>query len=120
MVLSKSEIKKADDFEIEIVEVPEWNGEVGVKTMSGKERDEFDQTMYDKSGSAEGEIGDIRGLKVELLIRTCCDEDGELRFDEDDKEMLSGKSARAIDRLFTKAQELNGLTAEDVEDLAGN
>ena len=37
-----------------------------------------------------------------------------------DEAALNSKSAKAIDRLFQTAQELNGLREEDVDELVGN
>ena len=41
-------------------------------------------------------------------------------FDEGDTFPLGGKSASALDRIFTVAQKLNGLRDEDVDELAKN
>jgi hypothetical protein len=48
------------------------------------------------------------------------DENGERLFQEEDTFPLGGKSAAALDRIFTVAQRLNGLRDEDVEELAKN
>jgi hypothetical protein len=40
--------------------------------------------------------------------------------DEGDTFPLGGKSASALDRIFTVAQKLNGLRDEDVDELAKN
>jgi hypothetical protein len=51
----------------------------------------------------------------------CCDdENGERLFQEEDTFPLGGKSAAALDRIFTVAQRLNGLRDEDVQELAKN
>jgi len=51
---------------------------------------------------------------------TICDEEGTRLFAAKDMDELGKKSAAALDRIFTVAQRLNGLSGEDVEDLAKN
>ena len=51
MLLTKSQILKGSSLKRELVSVPEWHegGEVYVRTMTGQERDIFDQKMKDNS-----------------------------------------------------------------------
>ena len=48
------------------------------------------------------------------------DENNERLFQPEDEFPLGGKSAAALDRIFTVAQRLNGLRDEDVSELAKN
>ena len=45
---------------------------------------------------------------------------GERLFDESQVDELGGKSGQVLDRVFDKAQRLNGITKADVDELAGN
>jgi hypothetical protein len=49
-----------------------------------------------------------------------CDADGARMFSDEDVEELQAKNASALDRLFSAAQRISGLTDEDVEELEGN
>lgn len=117
-MLDRDAILAADDLKLEEVEVPEWGGCVYVRTLPGAERDEFDQAIYDARG--KGDAVDVRGVKVRLLVAALCDADGLPVFGPEDAEALNAKSSRVLDRLFDVAQTLNGLTADDVEELAKN
>ena len=44
-ILSKEAILAADDLPREKVNVPEWGGEVLVRTMSGTDRDAFEASL---------------------------------------------------------------------------
>ena len=47
-------------------------------------------------------------------------ETGQRLFSEEDEYPLGAKSSAALDRIFAIAQELNGLRAADVDELAKN
>ena len=42
--LSKAKILAANDVTTETIDVPEWGGEVAIKTLSGVERDQFEDS----------------------------------------------------------------------------
>lgn len=114
MSLSKADILGADDLPREEVPVPEWQGTVFVRTMTGEERDGFEQSIID------GEKRKLDNIRAKLAALTVVDENGERLFEEGDIAELGKKSAAALDRVFAVAQRLNGLTGEDVESLAKN
>ena len=116
-MLDKQAILGADDLPVTTVDVPEWGGQVGVRCMTGAERDEFEQSVSD--ASKNGKVN-IRGLKGRLVGLTLCDEAGARLFTDAEIADLAKKSGAAIDRLFKAAQKLNHLTDDDVEELAGN
>ena len=111
-------ILQADDLPQQSVECPEWGQTLNVRTLTGAERDDFENAVQ-SAGKTKGGM-DLRGLKIKLVLLTLCDEDGELLFDATDEIVLNSKSSKAIDRIFQVAQKLNGLTAEDAEELLGN
>lgn len=116
--LSREEILGIEDLVTEAVEVPEWGGGVvHVRTMTGAERDEFEQRIY---SARPGQPVDRRNIRARLIAQCAVNGTGERLFTEEDIEELGAKSARALDRLFSVAQRLNGLRAEDIEELAGN
>jgi hypothetical protein len=59
-------------------------------------------------------------MRARLVARSICDAEGAALFTEADVNALGEKSAAALDRIFAAAQELSGLGAQDVENLAKN
>lgn len=116
--LTKEQILGASDIQIKKVEIPEWNGFVFVKGMTAKERDGFEASIIRMNGKVRKV--DMRDLRAKLVSKSICDEDGKLLFDEKDIKELGEKSASAVQRIFTVAQELSGLTDEDAEELLKN
>lgn len=117
--LTRKGILETKDFRLEPVDVPEWGGVVYVKTMSGEERDRFEDDVIKRRDEKSGMPKTIVGLKVLVVSLTACDAEGKRLFGGDgDEKKLAQKSAAAIDRLFAKAQELSHLTDEAVEELA--
>jgi len=114
MNLTKKQILSADDLPKEKVEVPEWGGHVFVRTLTGAERDRFEQTLLD------GKNVNMANVRARLVVLTAIGDDGKRIFADTDANALGEKSASALDRVYGVAQRLNGLTAADVEDLAKN
>ena len=63
---------------------------------------------------------DLANLRARLVALCAVDADGKRIFADDDIPALGGKASAPLDRLFSAAQELNGLSGKDVEDLEGN
>ncbi len=115
-MLSKDEILKADDLVKELVDVPEWSGSVYVRTMSGAEREKFEDTSKRFKGKT---LSSLEYL-VSLLVSCLCDDKGKLLFTEADIKPLTGKNTTIIMRLYDVALRMNGLRADDVKELAKN
>lgn len=107
-VLSREAIQKASDAKIEKIDVPEWGGEVCIKTLTGTERDAFED------GYAEQRMKNFRARFLALAL---CDENGERLFGDEGAELLGGKSSAVLNRLFEKAWAVNAFRPEDVEAL---
>ncbi len=113
-MLSKEQILEAKDIESEVVQVPEWGGEVSVQGLTLAEKDEWTESIM-SDGKAN-----IKGASAKLCI--CCmrDENGDLLFDMDDVPDLQAKSAAALDRIFQVAQRLSGIGQEEIKDTVKN
>lgn len=111
-MLSKASILAAQDLPRETVNVPEWGGDVTVATMTGTERDTFEQELSDDK--------DNPIFRARVLVRCLTDEAGKPLFTADDIEALSSKSAKALDRLYTVAKRLNGIGKDEQEELRKN
>ena len=114
-ILTKEQILQADDLKIETVPVPEWGGEVIVRTMTGTDRDIWDNLLY-----KEGIENYLDNNRARLCACTIIDANENLLFSEDDIIELGKKSSLALNRVFDVAKRLNGLGSEEVEDLAKN
>ncbi len=113
-VLTRADILAADDLKKIQVEVPEWGGSVYVRTMTGNDRDKFEDYCYSKTDKS------VAGIMQLLLSMTLVDEFGVRLFNEDEIKVLGEKSAAPLSRLFEKARELNALNEKDVKDLEKN
>ena len=118
MLLTKDTILKAEDSKLQKIEVPEWGGHVFVRNMSGAERDDFEAETYVTKG--KNVEFNRRNLRARMLVKTLCDESGTPMFTTKDIDALGKKSAKALDRCFSTAQKLNGMTADDVDELTKN
>lgn len=119
----KETILAAKDLPIHREPVPEWGVDVGIRRMTGKERDEFDLLLSDPARQEDDRLRDQRGIKGRLLILTLVDPDTEeLIFEdnEDDLGALQGKAAEALGPLADIAMRVNGITTKDVDDLEKN
>jgi hypothetical protein len=110
-VLTRSAILAADDLPREAVNVPEWGGEVFVRTLTGGERDRFE-------GWIQGDRFDA--FRAKLAVLCVCDESGARVFADDDVALLSGKSTKPLDRIVEAAYRLNRFTTADLETIAKN
>ncbi len=111
MLLDMSSINAVQDLNFEDVPVPEWGGEVRVRTMTGTERDAWEASL-----SPAGVKGgpDLANLRARLLVKCLVDAQGGRLYD-DEAVFLGAKSAGALERLFVVAQRLNGLGTSAVE-----
>lgn len=116
--LSREAILAASDLTTIEVEVPEWNGIVLVRALTGRERDEFEASILERRGKRmEPNVANIR---AKLVVKCCVGEDGQRLFTDQDANALGEHSAAAVNRIYEAASKLSGLTDEDVEDLAEN
>ncbi len=117
-MLTREAILSADDLPRESLLIPEWGGDVWIRTLTQQERDEWEQQVRDQTWE-DGAVGQA-GLKSLLAILTLLDADGQRMFVSDDLPEFNQKSAAAVDRIWQVACRLNGLTEGDVEELAEN
>ena len=117
-VLDREAILGADDLATESLDVPEWGGVVQVRELTSEERDAYEASCLEGSGSNQRVRLD--NIRAKLVVRSLVDEDGNRVFTDADAGALGKKSAAAMDRIFAVAQRLSKITAEDVEELAKN
>lgn len=112
-LLSADEILAADDRRYEIVPVSEWGGEVRVRSLTGRERDNFELSLSD------GKKGETKeNFRARLVALCAVDADGKPLFTNKQQViMLGNKSVSALQRVFDKCNEMNGFSEQDVEEL---
>lgn len=119
-ILTKEQVVEASDLPRELVDVPEWGGEVWVGTMTGADASYYQTSLLNIDGEGKVKSVNVEGADVRLAALTIQNEDGSLMFGRKEVEALGKKSPKALERVCKVAQRLNGLDdgAEDRE--AGN
>lgn len=109
MALSKKAILAAKDTKLKgPVAVPEWGGDVYFRTISGLERDQFEDAYSEQK---------MKAFRARFLVLTLSDESGERLFADNEVEALGQKSSVVINRLFDEAWQHNAFTQEAVDAL---
>ncbi len=117
-LLSKTDILSINDLKTEDVAVPEWAGTVRIRSLTGRERDTFEASLV--RGEGKDRKVDMTNMRARLVGLTVISEFGERLFTDDEIDLLGAKCGAALDRVFTAAQRLNGLSSEDVDQLTKN
>ena len=119
-VLDRNAILEAKDLPTETVDVPEWGGQVIVRTLTGEERDQYETSMIEIVGEGTNReaIPKLDNLRATLCALTIVDSEGKRLFTTDDVVELGNKSAAALDRIYDVSRTLSGLSEEDMEELA--
>lgn len=117
--LTAEDILGANDLETERVEMPEWNGHVFVRGLTGAERDAFEQSMIERKTRGRKTSTELKldNIRASLVARSTVDASGRRLFSDAQVEALGAKSAAALDRLYEVASRLSGLGSKDVEEL---
>ena len=115
MSLTKDQIIAAQDARVTLVDVPEWGGEVCLRTLSGAERDAFEASV-----SGDGQRHNLVNIRARFAALVIADKQGNRLFDDSDTAMLGKRNAKALDRIFESGRQHNGMTDEEVEELEKN
>ena len=117
-MLSKDDILAAKDVITDVVEVPEWGGNIRIRSMTGKMRDRY-ETELAKQMKGEGKgITNLRALFLSFCI---VDDYGKQVFQSPgDVNALGEKNGQVLDRIFDAAAELNHIGTDGIEDAAKN
>ena len=112
-LLTREQILSADDIKSQRVKVPEWGGDVIVRTMTGDERDEFEMAAV----SDDGERLKVARSKIRatIVMLSCVNGKGKRLFTIEDVEALGQRSSAALDRVVAVAQELSKIGDEELE-----
>lgn len=116
-VLNKDQILGSHDLKTEEVEVPEWDGKIILREMSGLQRDNLERGDFSKAAT-EGSMPSL--WRVRFLSLCIVDADGKLLFTAEDLQALAEKNATVIDNLCRRAMKLNGFDIDTVEEMKKN
>ena len=96
----RNKILSKVDFIKEPISIPEWDMDEGlfVRSMSGKERDEFEFL------SKQIDSGKLQNINIRGRFASYClvDENGKQIFKPEDMDKVAGKDGIVLDRIFTK------------------
>lgn len=111
MALTREQILAADDLRVDVVDVPQWGGEVRLREMNGVVRDELNAEIVACGGQVS--LVKFRQLVVALSV---VDDAGELIFGLAGFDTVRAKHPGIIDLLAERAIVLNGLGDKAVDD----
>lgn len=110
--LTRDQILASTALSSEVVEVPEWGGQVTVREMTVAEQEHYGELMKGPDGKI-----DLADYRPKLLRCTVCDATGALLFRDEDLEALGHLSAAVTDRVWEVAARLNNLRPGELEAL---
>jgi hypothetical protein len=122
--LDRNALLKKEILKIEKVELGNEDY-VYITQMTGRERDDFEQSLIKKIKDGKGQITGFEQMtenfRAKLAVFTVCDEAGKLLFLPSDYMKLSESiSAAKLEKIVNAAQKLNAITEEDKENLVKN
>ena len=109
------EILATDDSHREDVSIAEWSTIVPVCSMTAEERADIEKRWSKKDASS-----DPGAFRLDVLERTLKYPDGKAFGSPEQIKALMAKNANAIEKLFSTACRLSGLSKKDVEELEKN
>lgn len=100
------------------VPVPELgeDAEVWVSKFNAKQRNRFEEIA---TGGKSGGVVNLRNVSAKIVVLACVDDNGRPLFTEADEEEIGSYDWEAVQRIVTKAFELNGIGINAVEEAAG-
>lgn len=123
-LLGRDALMKTDHFEREKVMLDDEGNYVFVRQMSGRERDNFEQSLFkitiDKGGN-EVRQQNTQDFRAKLAIQVICDSNGNNLLNEDDIRYISTHwSAYKLEKVAEVAQRINKIGQKDREELEKN
>jgi hypothetical protein len=99
----------------ETVSIPELGGEVIIRGMSGAERDAFEVSLVEGRGRKR-EVN-LKNLRAKLVAYCCIDEHGARVFSNEEAEALGNMRVDVLNRMYSVAQRLSGISDQDADEL---
>lgn len=120
-LLTRDQILQAEDLPSEVVQIPEWNGSVMVRGLTGSGRGKFQNSIMSQNGKVDSKMTiDMREAEMRLVAECTVNEKGAQLFTLKDIVELGKKSGSAINRISEVAMRLSGFTQDDLQELTEN
>lgn len=105
----REQILEIDDLPRKKLNIPEWNLDIYIASMSSGDRE-----LWEKSAK------DIKDVRETIVCLVAVDKDGNKIFSKEDIPLLKNKNAKALDRIALAAIEHNKISSDDIDDLEKN
>lgn len=116
---TKADILAMDEKPVvEKIHVKPWNADIYIRVVSSEAMDAFQSAMYGDS-DVDKKIR-MKNFRARLAAICICNENGEVLFTEKDVSELGKKSTHAMNIIVKECQRINGITAENKEELLKN
>ena len=121
--------KQAVTLPEETADVPEWGRAVTLRGFTSRERDLWEESCLrlnrskGANGSKKGALPsdpDLTNFRARLVARTIVEDGVRTCWNDRGEELLGAQPAAVLDRLFSVAQRLHGMSDADVEEMAKN
>ncbi|MFB5622533.1 MAG: hypothetical protein ACE5RH_00930 [Nitrosarchaeum sp.] len=112
----REKIKNIDDIKKEILDIPEWECSIEIRSMTAKQRANILDKVTNEGGSIDNDL-----FFSHMIVASCFDsETGELIFDMDDANWIMDKSSGPIEKLMSNIMRISGLNKNSVEEAEKN
>lgn len=118
-MLTRDQILAAKEHDVETIEVPEWGGSVGMRRLTCREAEVFQDWLMGRHKN-DADVPQMVDMRAMLLSMVLCDENGNLLFTESDIEALGEKSNDVMHRLFMKAKAANLILEDAINEAEKN
>ena len=105
-------IRQSDDRVVEIIDVPEWDVKIELRSMTALQRSLMQVEWADTEEQSAAVL-------YQTVLQHCCfDPDtGDQVFNEEDSEwILADKSAQVVDRVAQACLKVSGLSADSIDE----
>ena len=114
-ILKRADLLGATTPPQETVHIPQLGGDVIVRGMTGVERDAFEMSLLE--GRGRNRQTNLKNLRAKLVAFCCVDEEGRRLFSDAEAEQLGLVRADVLNKRYTPASKLSGISEEDAEEL---
>lgn len=115
------QVLAACDLPLESIDLPLWGptGTFFVRRFSLADREQWELECYERSQKTQGPASAL-GIKAFIVTLGLVDKDGNRIFTTEQADAVAQKSAEMVSTASAAISKHNGLTKDDIEDLAKN
>lgn len=100
----------------QVLNIPEWGGDIYIREPSGLERSEFE--LLTKSINESDDL--FKTIRGRCAVKCIVDEDGKRFFSDEQIDIVNSLSANALDRVLDAYREIALMVDDDIEKAAKN